>query len=94
MCVKVKKVFQNKTVAHDRLVARLMGDKALIKIFCPFNHKNIDNLKSNLLMNIAYSVFELRESGEMPLQKTAAVIPTPISLSGKLSLWHTLFFGG
>ena len=93
MCVKVKKVFQNKAVAFDRLVARLMGDKALIKIFCPFSHKNIDNLKSNLL-NIQHNVFELRESGERPLQKTAAVIPTLISLSGKLSLWHTLFFGG
>ena len=94
MCVKAKKALQVKAVAFDRLVARFMGDKALIKVFCPFNHKNIDNLKSYLLLRYAISCFGLRESGERPLQKTAAVIPTLISLSGKLSLWHTLFFGG
>lgn len=50
-----------------------------IKIFCLFKHKNIDNLRHYLLVNHIKFRFELRESGENPLQKTAAVIPTLIS---------------
>ncbi len=51
----------------------------LYKNFCLFKHKNIDNLRHYLLGNHRKSRFELRESGENPLQKTAAVIPTLIS---------------
>jgi len=43
------------------------------------NHKNIDKQKGDLLLKPTVYCFELRESGERPLQKTAAVTLTLFS---------------
>ena len=45
----------------------------IVKDFFLCNHKNIDKQKGNLLLKPTVYYFELRESGERPLQKTAAV---------------------
>ena len=51
----------------------------IVKNICLCNHKTIDRQKSDLLLKPIICCFELRESGERPLQKTTAVIPTLIS---------------
>jgi hypothetical protein len=53
--------------------AALVTVLKIVKNFFLCNHKNIDKQKGDLLQKPIVYCFELRESGERPLQKTAAV---------------------
>jgi hypothetical protein len=65
--ILINRIYVTGTIATSVTVLKI------VKNFFLCNHKNIDKQKGDLLLKIMVYCFELRESGERPLQKTAAV---------------------